>query len=194
MLRDLTSASDFAPGQRLTVTSKSEHRSKSKDAVSDDFGSVVPPELIDRDEDGDRINSKNNELGYHSPGETKSSDGLELPKGSGIFRTWSKGENKEQGKIDKMLRGEIVQKSASKSSTASEQRSSKAMRCFRPNKRARKKKSNYYWEIRDDNFWCDICQAGWFDNLALFVIVCNAVWIGVDVGRRDWGGRGWLLS
>ena len=47
----------------------------------------------------------------------------------------------------------------------------------------RTKTANFY-ELREDNCFTNIALAQWFDNVALFVIVCNALWIGVEVDQN----------
>ncbi|CAD7937834.1 unnamed protein product [Amoebophrya sp. A25] len=45
----------------------------------------------------------------------------------------------------------------------------------------RGKKNPAFYELRRDNCFTDIAMAQWFENTALFVIVLNALWIGVEV-------------
>jgi len=43
-------------------------------------------------------------------------------------------------------------------------------------------------ELRNDSCFTNVALAAWFDNLALIVIVLNALWIGVEVDANDGDG------
>jgi len=53
--------------------------------------------------------------------------------------------------------------------------------------RFRGKRSATFYELRKDNCFTDIAMSSWFENLALLVIVLNALWIGVEVDINDSG-------
>ena len=186
MLRDLTFGfSDLVYGPP-SRKSKDETRSDDFDSVTSAPG-IGEAIIIKRPSKERDSNERSNDDSTRAGGA-----GGPFPNLNG-FRDDSKNDSKNSssggspgkpGIFGTMFRGGEVGPSLSKSSGWSDLRGhTGVLRCFRPKRRARGKKTKYYWSIRNDDVWCDICQATWFDNLALFVIVSNAVWIGVDVGN-----------